>query len=772
MDYPTPTTYQEFLTSKLRDYSGAGFDVSVDTINPMLFPFQRDIVQWALRKGRCAIFAECGLGKTPMQLEWSRHVCSHTCRDVLILTPLVVAQQTIREGAKFGIPVTLCREGSDVRPGINVTNYERLHLFDVSRFVGVVLDESSILKSYMGKTKRALIDLFGCTPYRLCCTATPAPNDHMEIGNHSEFLGVMPSPEMLSRWFINDTMSMGTYRLKGHAVDSFWEWVASWAVSLRLPSDLGYDDDGFILPPLNIRQTTVAVNLLENAGEHLFRIPELNATGIHREMRLTAGDRAAAVAEQVNASRETWIVWCNTNYEADELTKRIPDAVEIRGNHTADQKERAILAFLDGQTRVLVSKPTITGFGLNFQHCHNVAFVGLSYSFEQFYQSLRRVYRFGQTEPVNAVIVAAETEGHIVDVVWQKVREHEALMAGMRAASSKLSIGRGLETVLSTDRETQQGRAWTMYLGDCVDVVRELPDASIQFSIFSPPFSGLYIYSDALQDMGNVDDDAQFFEHFGFLVPELHRVTQPGRLCAVHCKQLVNYKGRDGMAGLRDFRGDLIRAFTAHGWAYHSEVCIWKDPVIEMQRTKAHGLLYKQLRADSTFSRQGLAEYLLLFRRWAADESESETVIPVTHTHASFELDMWQRYASPVWFDIRQTRVLNVQIARDDQDEKHIAPLQLDVIERALALWTNPGDLVLSPFAGIGSEGYVSLQEGRRFVGAELKRTYFERACANLRQVEFLAGQPTLFDMAPLRVIHDGGTPVAEGRFGEMIAHE
>ena len=282
-------------------------------------------------------------------------------------------------------------------------------------------------------------------------------------------------------------------------------------------------------------------------------------------------------------------------------------------------------------------------------------------------------------------------------------------------------------------REQSEGEGWVLYNGDCVDVVRGLPDASVHLSVFSPPFSGLYIYSADARDMGNCADDAEFFKHFEYLIPELHRVTVPGRLCAVHCKQLVNYRGRDGMAGLRDFRGDIIRAFSAHGWAYHSEVCIWKDPVIEMQRTKAHGLLYKQLRADSSFSRQGMAEYLLVFRRWPRDEAEGARVEPVTHTSAGFPLEMWQRYASPVWMDIRQTHVLNVQQARADRDEKHICPLQLDVIERAVRLWTNPGDVVLSPFAGIGSEGHVALQEGRRFVGAELKASYYRQAAANLR---------------------------------------
>lgn len=290
------------------------------------------------------------------------------------------------------------------------------------------------------------------------------------------------------------------------------------------------------------------------------------------------------------------------------------------------------------------------------------------------------------------------------------------------------------------------GADWALYQGDCVDVARGLPDASVHLSVFSPPFSSLYVYSDSERDMGNCADDGEFFTHFDYLIPELLRITVPGRLCAVHCKQLVNYKGRDGAAGLRDFRGEIIRHFTSAGWVYHSEVCIWKDPVIEMQRTKAHGLLYKQLRADSSFSRQGMAEYLLIFRRWPQSEAEEAKSVPVTHTTDDFPLELWQRYASPVWMDIRQTRVLNVEQAKNDRDTKHICPLQLDVIERAVELWTNRGEIVFSPFAGVGSEGVVSLEMHRRFVGIELKDEYARQAVKYLQQAEDEANRATLWD--------------------------
>ena len=269
------------------------------------------------------------------------------------------------------------------------------------------------------------------------------------------------------------------------------------------------------------------------------------------------------------------------------------------------------------------------------------------------------------------------------------------------------------------------GKNFSLYNGDCVRLVQQIPSNSVHFPIFSPPFANLYIYSDDLADMGNCKDHEQFFQQFDYLIPELLRITVPGRLCAVHCKDLVQYKGRDGRSGLYDFPGDIIKHFEAAGWQYHSRVTIWTDPVLEMQKTKSHGLLYKQLRKDASYSRQGLAEYMVIFRKWTEGYEDAE---PVTHTKEDFPLEMWQRYASPVWMDISRTNVLNVRAARDDADEKHLCPLQLDTIERCVELWTNPGDIVFTPFLGIGSEVWQALKMGRRGIGIELKERYYQQA--------------------------------------------
>lgn len=746
--------YSDFLANKLVAVRPTGIDISEGDIHPMLFDWQRAVVAWALKLGKAALFEECGLGKTLQQIEWARIVAEHTGGKVLILAPLAVAHQTVREGEKINVEVTYCRsqeEAEQAEARIVITNYDMLKAFNPDRFAGVVLDESSILKSFTGSTKRAILNAFAETPFRLACTATPAPNDYLELGNHAEFLGVMRSNEMIMRWFINDTMAAGSYRLKKHAMKDFWRWVTSWAVCISKPSDLGdeYSDEGFVLPPLRLIEYRIEVDhtrAFENG--RLFLDANLSATDMWREKAATAFDRACKAAEIVAGRElEPWIVWCDTNDEADHLYCMIKEAVEVRGSHSVKVKEERLTAFSDGDARVIITKCEIAGFGLNWQHCPNMVYVGVSYSFEKFYQSLRRSWRFGQDKPVNAHIIYAESEGSIVQALEKKQEAHQEMQEQMREAMKEhgLRTESGCTVKLDIEENTVAGKHWIMHLGDCVTSIRKIDDGSVGLSVFSPPFSTLYIYSDSIADMGNTANDEEFFAQFEFLIPELWRVTMPGRLCAVHCKDLPLYMNRDGAAGLKDFPGEIIRRFEKHGWTYHSRVTIWKDPVIEMQRTKNHGLLYKNFQVRGEVCRQGMADYLVVFRKWDMEGSESPQ--PVIHDKGEFPLELWQRYASPVWFDIDQTKVLNYQLARASEDEKHICPLQLGVIERCVELWSNPGDLVFSPFAGVGSEGYVALRAGRSFAGIELKRSYFNHAIKHLQAAEAERGS-TLFEVA------------------------
>ncbi len=432
---PVMEDYQAFLATKQVYSAPCGFDVTDADINPMLFPFQRDIVRWACNRGKAAVFAHTGLGKGPIQLEWCRLVSRHTGGNTLVLAPLAVSQQFIREAAKFGIPLTLCKSQADVKPGINVTNYERTDLFDLESFAGVALDESSCIKDWTSKTTSGLIERLRNTPYKLCSTATPSPNDHAELGTHTELLDVMKRSAMLAMFFEHDGGETSKWALKGHGKKPFWKFVASWAVCLNKPSDLGYDDSLYILPKLHTIEHIVPVDHSVNTEGMLFRSPDLSATGLHKELRLTCEARAARVADLVRAKPGVpWLIWCGTNYEADAMRAALPGTVEVRGSDSQERKESMILHFLDSPHDWLVSKTSIFGFGLNLQGCRNMAFLGIGYSFEQFFQGVRRCWRFGQTEEVYAHIVIAETEGAVLSSIRRKEAQYEELQAEMNMA--------------------------------------------------------------------------------------------------------------------------------------------------------------------------------------------------------------------------------------------------------------------------------------------------------------------------------------------------
>jgi len=421
--------YASFVSRKLAAVPPAGL-ASVPDLNPLLFDFQRDIVGWALRRGRAAIFADCGMGKTAMQLEWAHRVVEATGGRVLILAPLAVAQQTVREGEKFGIPCAYSRTGPT--SAITITNYEMLPHFDPADFAGVVLDESSILKAYDGKTRTAIIDAFQRTPYRLACTATPAPNDYMELGNHSEFLGVMPRTEMLSMYFVHDGGETQVWRLKGHAEDAFWKWICSWAVTIREPGDLGYSNEGFALPPLTFKEhvTDVDQSVAQAAG-FLFAQEAQTLQEQRATRRASLADRVAMAADLANSDARPWVIWCELNDESEMAAGLIDGAIEVSGSMDNEEKERRVMAFGTGAHRAMVSKMSICGFGLNWQHCPNVVFVGASHSYEQTYQAIRRCWRFGQKQPVTVHFIRAETDSAITANMKRKERDAQRMAASM-----------------------------------------------------------------------------------------------------------------------------------------------------------------------------------------------------------------------------------------------------------------------------------------------------------------------------------------------------
>lgn len=430
--------YADFLARKGYRDPPTGLS-SIPDLPANLFPFQHDIVRWALRRGRAAVFAQTGLGKSFMELAWGQAVHRETDGDVLLLTPLAVAGQMVREAEKFGLPAKQCATMADVESGVSVTNYAKLHHFDLSQFAGVILDESSILKAFDGKTRTRLIEACADVPYRLAATATPAPNDFTELGNHSEFLGVMPVTGMQSIFFTHDTGDThAKWRLKGHAEEDFWRWMCSWSVLLRKPSDLGYDDGAYALPPLNQIEHLVPV-----AGEVAHTLAERLAA------RRASIDVRVAKAVELTPKDGHFVWWCNLNAESEALAAAIPGAVEVRGSDKEEEKENKLKAFSRGDIRVLVTKPTIAGFGMNWQHCSETGFVGLNDSFEQVYQAIRRFWRYGQTKPVNVHFVAASTEGAVLENLRRKEADAEAMGAAMVANMADLSS----ELVHATVRE-------------------------------------------------------------------------------------------------------------------------------------------------------------------------------------------------------------------------------------------------------------------------------------------------------------------------------
>lgn len=412
------TSYQEFLQSKRITIAPSGF--TPDRLHPDLFPVQSDITRWGLERGRAAIFSGCGTGKSFMELAWSENVVRKYSKPVLILAPLAVSRQTVREGEKFGIKAQLATSRSDIgKPGIYITNYQKLHHFDPSVFAGVVPDESSIIKHHDAATRNLLIEMFADTPMKLPCTATPAPNDYVELGNHSEFLGVLTRTEMLSTFFVHDGGDTSQWRLKGHAQDEFWKWVSQWAVMMTKPSDLGYDDNGFVLPPLNYHHHVVKSK--HNLDGFLFPVEAQTLNERRSARRDSLSERMTLCLDLIATKpHEPWMIWVDLNDEGDLAEKLIPDAVQVAGRHSDDEKEERMMGFAEGRYRILVSKSSIAGFGMNWQHCANVVYLGISDSWERFYQSIRRFWRFGQLNPVNCHIITSEAEGAVVKNIQRK----------------------------------------------------------------------------------------------------------------------------------------------------------------------------------------------------------------------------------------------------------------------------------------------------------------------------------------------------------------
>jgi len=739
-------SYEDFLRAKEFDVKAVGFDVQRKSVSNLLFPFQADIVKWAVKKGRAAIFLDTGLGKTFIQLEYARLIGRRT----LIIAPLSVARQTTTEARKFGLSVRYVRHESEMDGGINITNYEMTERFSPNCAEVIVLDESGILKSLSGKTRTKLIRQFRHVQWKLCCTATPAPNDYTELGNHAEFLNVCSMQEMLAMFFINANREHTSiyggkvitrkgsnkggqeWRIKHHAEEPFFRWLSRWSVVMMKPSDLGYEDEGFNLPSLNI-----TTHFVPSKGASHGRLFFMGLSGLNHRMQVRAESipqKAEALRSVLQDYSDQVIIWCGLNKESAEVQRLLNGAVEVKGSDEPESKARAFEDFQDGKFQYLITKCKVGGFGMNFQNSHKMVFFGLSDSWEMYYQAIRRQWRFGQAKPVEVHIVLSEHEREIYDNVLRKDRQAQRLRRKMIELLRDFEKNELMGSTMRKEQyevDTMETVDWRAMLGDSCIRMEEIADESVDLSVYSPPFADLFVYSNSERDLGNSRNWDQFFEHYQFIVKEILRVTKPGRLSCVHSSDIPAMANRDGYIGLRNFPGRVIELHETCGWTFVGRCFIQKNPQAQAIRVKSKSLLFVQMNKDSSHSRPALVDQILIFKR---PGDNKVAVTPVKNGEMTNE--KWISWAHGIWTDINETDTLQYYHARDRNDEKHICPLQLGTIERCVKLYSNPGEIVLTPFMGIGSEAYMAVKLGRRAVGIELKRSYFDVAVANLKSIQ------------------------------------
>lgn len=739
--------YQEFLASKEYRMTNQGTDISISSIHPKLFDWQKDIAKWACKKGRCAVFLDTGLGKTFIQLEWARLLKENT----LVIAPLSVARQTVREAKKIDLDISYVRNQSDITcNNIWITNYEMIEQFDFSQFGAIVLDESSILKSISGKTRKKLTSLCQNVRYKLCCTATPAPNDYIELGNHTEFLGICKQAEMLAMFFVNankehtiivgektywrkGTNKGGTeWRLKHHAEQSFFRWLSSWAITMTKPSDLGYSDDGFILPPLNIKP--LYIHSEYKPDNQLFFTHLHGITDRIKVRQSTLKDKLEKLQDTVRNHNGQWIIWCGLDNEAKEASKILPNATEVKGSDTIEHKVNTLEQFQDGNIPILITKPKIAGFGMNFQNACNAIFLGMNDSWETYYQCIRREWRYGQSNPVNVYLILHDAEAEVYRNVMRKDIMAERLKKKLIAQIKDYEKGElGYEMSIKAEYITKDvcSQSWSALLGDSCERLKELSDNSIDLSVYSPPFADLFTYTSSNRDLGNCKDWHEFFEHYHFIILEMLRVTKLGRLSCVHTSDIAAMAQKDGYIGIKDFPGEVIRAHEQEGWIFYGRAFIQKNPQAQAIRTHSKGLLFVQMRKDSTDSRPALIDQILIFKKPGDCETPVEPV-----KNGELDNETWIEWANGIWLGISESDTLQFSKARARDDEKHICPLQLGTIERCIKLYSNPNETILTPFGGIGSEAHTAIKFGRKAILIELKPEYFNVAINNMKRAE------------------------------------
>ena len=660
-----PAGYDEFLRGKVDFDSACGFDVEPGEVHPLLLPHQRDIVRWAVRGGRRAIFAAFGLGKSLMQLETLRLVLQRSGGTrALIVCPLGVRHEFAIDAGKVGLTTRFVRRTEEVDdPGIYITNYESIRdgRLDPGLFDAVSLDEASVLRSFGSKTYQSFLTLFDDVPFRFVATATPSPNRHKELIHYAGYLGVMDTGQALTRFFQRDSSQAGNLQLYPHKEREFWLWLNTWAVFLQKPSDLGYADDGYDLPDLDVRYHEVQVDqadvTVDRDGQaHLFRDASLGVADASRERRLTIAARVAKVAELVNAAPEDhFVLWHDLEDERHAIKAAVPDALEVYGSLDLEVREQRVIDFSDGRARVLATKPILSGSGCNLQrHCHRAIYAGVGFKFNDFIQSIHRLQRFQQPYRVRVDIVYAESERPVVRTLQEKWSQHKELVAKMSQIIREFgldqdAINQALTRSLGVERAEASGEGWTAVNNDSVDETARMATDSVDLIVTSIPFANHYEYTPSYNDFGHTDDNAHFWAQMDFLTPNLLRVLKPGRIYACHVKDRIlfgNVTGA-GVPTVSPFHAEALFHARGHGFDYLGMITVVTDVVRENNQTYRLG--WSEQCKDGTKMGVGSPEYVLLFRKPQTDRTRGYADTPVTKDKAAYSRAHWQVDAHAFW---------------------------------------------------------------------------------------------------------------------------
>lgn len=826
-------SYKDFLLTKVAFAPETGFEVSKDKVNPALKPHQRDAVMWAVKGGRRALFEAFGLGKTVQELEWCRIITAEKGGKALIVMPLGVRQEFTKDAQELlNMPapqyVRTMAEVKAAETQIVITNYERVRDGDIdpTYFTAAALDEASCLRDYGSKTYQTFTEKFKGVPYKLVATATPSPNRYKELIHYAGFLEIMDTGQALTRFFQRDSTKANNLTLYPHKEQEFWLWLSSWSLFITKPSDLGYDDTGYALPPMEINYHVVSyqhkdidtekdgqVKLLADAAVSL-----KDAAKIKRD---SIDARVAKMVDIVEANPdEHFILWHDLEAERHAIKKALPETVEVYGSQDYDIREKRVIGFAKGDFKLLATKKSLSGQGCNFQyHCHRAIFLGIDYEFNDFIQAIHRIYRFMQTEKVIIDIVFTEEEQEILRVLLQKWKQHTYMADKMTEIIKKYGLANTslidkLARTMGVERVEVSGKYYKAVNNDCILETENMPDNSVDLIVTSIPFSNHYEYTATYNDFGHNQNTQRFFEQMNYLTPNLLRILRPGRVFACHVKDRVLFGNATGtgMPTMEPFHAMCIKHYMEHGFMYFGMITVVTDVVRENNQTYRLG--WTEQCKDGTKMGVGCPEYILLFRKLPTDTSRAYADVPVTKDKADYTRAQWQidahgfwrssgnrlltkaelqsipvdnlqavyrKYSREsvysyeehvalakrldengklpasfmvvapgswnmdVWDDINRMRTLNTSQSRK-RAQMHVCPLQLDIVERLINRYSNPGDVVLDPFGGLMTVPLVAVQKERFGIGIELSTDYFRDGVGYLQTAEMQRGEPTLFD--------------------------